>query len=110
MREFNPYAPPEAEVVHAPSGRDEGGVWRDGLLLVMSKDGELPDRCLKCNLPAHGWRLKRNLSWHPQGWYLLILLHVLVYVIAALIVRKKATIMVPLCECHRRRRVRIIAT
>src|SRR4051794_40569354 len=109
MREFNPYAPPEAEVALAPCDRNEGGVWRDGPLLVMSKDGELPDRCLMCNLPAHGWRLKRNLSWHPPFWYLLILLHILIYVAAALIVRKKATIMVPLCEKHRRRRVRRIA-
>jgi hypothetical protein len=106
MNEFNPYAPPKAEIILEPY---EGGVWRDGALLIMTKDAELPDHCLKCNLPTGGWKLKRKLSWHPPYWYFLILLHILIYVVAALIVRQTATVMIPLCEDHRRRRRRAIA-
>ena len=41
----------------------------------MSKDGEFPDRCIKCNAPAEGYRLKKTLIWHPRAWFFLILLH-----------------------------------
>jgi hypothetical protein len=109
MDEFNPYAPPKAEVILDPFALAESGVWRDGPLLVMTKDAELPDRCLKCNLPTGGWKLRRKLSWHPYYWYFLILFHIIIYIIVALIVRQKATVMIPLCEAHRRRRSRAIA-
>ena len=45
------------------------GVWRDGKIIVMSHDASFPDRCVKCNQPAAGYRLKRKLTWHPSGWY-----------------------------------------
>jgi hypothetical protein len=108
MSDFNPYAAPVTDL-STPRSPDEVGVWRDGDLLIMSKDGELPDRCLKCNAPAEGWRLRRNLSWHPQGYYLIILFNLIIYVIVALIVRKTAKVQVPLCPEHRRRRRRFIA-
>src|SRR5438045_334031 len=40
------------------------GIWRDGKTLVMMKEAFLPDRCVKCNGPANGYRLRRRLSWH----------------------------------------------
>jgi hypothetical protein len=104
LDEFNPYAPPKAKDIVEPYPPSGDRVWRDGPLLVMTKGAQLPDRCLKCNLPAGGWRLKRKLSWHHSAWYLLILLNLLIYAIAALIVRHTATVMIPLCEKHRRRR------
>ena len=60
MDEFNPYAPPKdmTFLESYPSGDDR--VWRHGPLLVMTKGSQLPDRCLKCNLPAGGWRLERT--------------------------------------------------
>ncbi len=70
----------------------------------MTKDAELPDRCVKCNAPANGYRLKRNLSWHPPVWYFLILISLLVYIIVALVIRHTAKIQVGLCEEHRRQR------
>jgi Na+/proline symporter len=75
----------------------------------MTKDADLGDRCLKCNGPCEGRKLKRKLSWHPQGWYLLLLFNVLIYIIVAMIVRHTATIYVPLCDRHRRKRRRAIA-
>lgn len=63
MSDFNPYAAPESEVSYGPSPLDtQWDLWRDGSILVMRKEAELPDRCVKGNLPAHGYRLKRRLS------------------------------------------------
>lgn len=90
MDDFNPYAAPEAEIAPGKYAPEGGGAWRDGNLLVMSRDAELPDRCIKCNLPAHGYTLKRNLSWHAPWWF-----HC-----------KTARVFIPLCERHRRRRIR----
>ena len=108
MNEFNPYAAPVTDL-NMPRATGESGVWRDGPLLVMSKEAELPDRCLKCNAPALGWRLKRNLSWHPQGYFVILLISPILYIIVALIVRKTAQIYAPLCPDHRRVRRRRIA-
>jgi hypothetical protein len=74
------------------------------MILVMHKQGVLPDRCVKCNAPANGLRLKRKLSWHHPALYLVILAGLLFYVIIALIVRKTAKIEIGICERHRSRR------
>jgi hypothetical protein len=85
------------------------GVWRHHSQLVMTKDAQLPDRCTVCNAPANGLRLKRNLYWHPSAWYLLLCAGVLFYAIAAMIVRKKASIEIGLCRTHIQKRKRAIA-
>ena len=85
-------------------------VWRQGPTLVMHRDAELPDRCVKCNTPANGVKLRRNLYWHHPGLYLLILLNLLIYLIVALIVRKRAKISLGLCEKHRSNRVWAISS
>jgi hypothetical protein len=85
------------------------GVWRQISKLVMTKDAQLPDRCTVCNAPANGMRLKRNLYWHPPAWYLLICAGILIYAIAALIVRKKASIEIGLCRTHIQKRKTAIA-
>jgi hypothetical protein len=109
MNEFNPYAAPEADLDASPVD-EHHGVWRAGDDVIMFKDGEFPDRCVKCNQPADGWRLKRSLSWHPQGYYLLLLISPVIYVIVALVVRKTAKVRFPLCDEHRRRRGRAIGS
>ena len=106
----NPYAAPQSDTsagilrVGTP-----GGIWREGSVLVMHKTAELPDRCVKCNAPAHGRRLTRNLSWHPPAWYLLILVSLLIYIIAALVVRHTAKIKIGLCAKHASQRRKRIA-
>ena len=84
------------------------GVWREFSKLVMTKDAQLPDRCTVCNAPANGLRLKRNLYWHPPAWYLLICAGILIYAIAALIVRKQARIEIGLCQIHFQNRKRAV--
>lgn len=82
----------------------DGGAWRDKRTLVMGPRAILPDRCVKCNAPTHGEKLKRQLYWHSPWIYLTILLNLLIYLIIALVVRKQAKIEVGLCAQHRTKR------
>jgi len=75
----------------------------------MRSQTPLPDRCVRCNAPARGYRLKRELFWHHPGFYLLIFIGLLIYVIVALCIRKKAVIHIGLCEAHRQQRKWVIA-
>jgi hypothetical protein len=84
-------------------------IWRFKKQMVARSETPLPDRCIRCNTPAGGYKLKRRLSWHSPVIYLLIFINVLIYVIVALIVRKKALLHVGLCENHRRQRSLCIA-
>jgi hypothetical protein len=96
----NPYAAPnvpQGYTPHTPTGPPFAGLWRQGKLLVMHKLAPLPDICLKSNLPATG-RLKRKLQWHHPAISITILAGLLVYVILALILTKRATIQIPLTD------------
>jgi hypothetical protein len=107
---LNPYAAPRVEGYYPPqmdANAPFAGLWRQGNLLVMHRNAPLPNICLKSNEAATG-RLKRNLSWHHPAIYLIILLHLFIYLVVALIVRKTATIYIPLTEewlARRRRRM-----
>lgn len=89
-----------------PPFASDSAVWRENKKLVMRREAQLPDRCIKCNEPAYGGRLKRKLSWHHPALYLLILVALLLYLLIALIVRKTATVEIPLCERHLAKRRR----
>jgi hypothetical protein len=92
------------------AGPAGGDVWRDGRQFVLAVEGtELPDRCVKCNVPVNGSRLKRRLMWHHPAVYLLIFLNLLIYAIVALCIRKRATIQIGVCPRHRSERVWTIA-
>ena len=110
---LNPYAAPQV-TGYAPMqpvwDTPFAGLWAQGDVLVMHKLAPLPDVCLKSNLPSTR-RLKRSMSWHHPAFYFLVLLHILVYIIVALIVRKSATIQIPLTDewYFRRRRRMLIA-
>lgn len=115
MDEVNPYAAPEHEgavEAHGKTGSNawgEGdGVWCNGELLVVHKQAMLPDRCVKCNRPAHGGRLKcRLLDLHPSFALFVAAgapIYILIYVAWALIKKRAASIEVGLCEIHRRKR------
>ncbi len=105
--DVNPYAPP---TVPAGGGVGEGseGLWRDGKILVASREAAFPDRCVKCNAPAGGYRLKRLLRWHEPAWYLLILINILIYAIVATFIQKKAALHIGLCDRHRKRRLTLM--
>lgn len=114
----NPYAPPKSEVeavAEAPVAQMYGspggaGVWRTGNLLVMQKGMSLPNRCLLCNQPA-SVQLPRKMYWHHAGLYLLLFLGgPVLYMIAALVARKKADVVVPLCTPHAEKRKKLVVT
>jgi hypothetical protein len=89
-------------------GGAAGTMWRKGRQLVTSLDATLPDRCVKCNAPSDGRRMKRKLSWHHPAIYLTILAGLLIYVIVAVAASKRATVFVCLCAAHRSQRTRNI--
>ena len=108
---INPYAAPLGkpflDVDNAEAGE---GVWRDGNLLVVQKGAALPDRCIRCNAPAEGRRLHRQLYWHPPLLYCLYFFGgPIVYVLAAVCVRQQLVIEVGICRRHRAARSRSIA-
>lgn len=71
-----------------------------GKRLIVPRDAVLPDRCVKCaNPPAEPW-LRKTFSWHHPGIYVLIISPIL-YIIVALIVRKRVKLAVPLCDAHK---------
>lgn len=102
--DFNPYAAPAADLAPAATGEVHGAGRAGNDLILTRTDSELPDRCMKCNAPAGGYRLKKKLSWHPSGYYILLVFNVLIYLVVALIVRKTAKVRFPLCPKHRSRR------
>ena len=109
MSAFNPYAPPAADTLDIArqwgESDDRGGLWRERFLLVMDKTATLPvDRCIVCDAPATGRPLRRKLSWHSPWWYLIVLVNLLFYAIAAMIVRKTVAVRVGMCDLHRTRR------
>lgn len=94
-----------AEGVSTPGGP---GLWRQGKKIITRSETPFPDRCIKCNAPANGFRLKRVLYWQHPAYYLLLLCNLLVLLIVVLIVRKKAILHIGLCEAHRKQRLMAI--
>jgi hypothetical protein len=95
MSQHNPYQTPQAP--QPPKQQTSGGLWRQGKLLVMHKNAPLPDICLKSNEPATR-RLTRKLQWHHPAIALSILAGLLIYVILALVLTKRATIYMALTD------------
>ena len=85
------------------------GLWRQGKKIMTVSEAPFPDRCVKCNAPANGFRLKRVLYWHHPAYFLLILCNLLIMVIVMLIVRKKAVLHIGLCAAHQKQRKVAIA-
>lgn len=101
----NPYAPSRA-TLNGGEVRDEARLWRLGkAVLIMSRDGDLPDRCVKCNEPADEPTKTRTVYWHHPGFYLFLLINVILYVIVALIARKRVKVTPALCARHKKKRV-----
>jgi hypothetical protein len=85
-------------------GEAPGSAWRDRNRLVVAIGHALPERCLRCNGNCEGYRLKRELYWHHPAYYLTLFLSPIIYVLVAILIRKKAKVELPLCPEHRRQR------
>jgi hypothetical protein len=102
MFDDNPYAAPKAEVLSPDRHLESPGeAWREGNMLVVRKGAELPDRCLKCNAPAEGFRFSRLLSWHRPIWFVLFLISPAIYVLVYFLIRWRGRVTVGLCPRHR---------
>ena len=84
-------------------------VWREEKKLVIVHGAALPDRCVKCNAPAGGFRLRRRLTWLHPAYLLLLFTGVLLYAVAAAVASKTAEVDIGLCPKHRRLRWQTIA-
>jgi hypothetical protein len=96
----NPYAPPRSPVEAQPAQ----GCWREGKVLVMQPGTALPQRCVKCNDADLQPFKSRWVTWHHPGWYILVLLNIVIYAIVALVVRKRQQVSPGLCSKHLKRR------
>src|SRR5688572_15920673 len=80
------------------SGMPIGRMWRKkGLLIVAVKDAVFPSRCVKCNELTGDERMRRKIHWHSPLLYVLFLLNVLIYLIVAICVRKRAELNIAVC-------------
>jgi hypothetical protein len=94
----NPYSPPKSDIERVERGRCRA---ESGSVLFVAKDSDLPQRCIKCNGPVTAPPKLKTFYWHASGWYLLILLNLLIYALVAFFVRKKIRVSPALCEAHR---------
>ncbi len=100
-----PYAvSSDASALRAHDSGFQDSIFQKGNLLIFHKTANLPDFCVKSNVPTTS-RLKRKLSWHHPLIYLL-LFSPLIYIIVALIVNKKATVQLPLDQPFKTKRIR----
>jgi hypothetical protein len=66
----------------------------------LCRTGDLPDVCLKCGQPATN-RVKKTFSWVPPWVFVLILAGLVVWLIVDVIMRKRITAHLPLCDVHK---------
>ena len=81
---------------------------REGNKLVVPHGAQLPDRCVKCNAPAHGFRLRRRLTWLHPAYLLLLFGGLIFYAIASAVASKSVEIEVGVCPKHRKQRLQAI--
>jgi hypothetical protein len=99
----NPYAAPAASLRVA----EPDACYRDGKTFIVPFGADVPERCVKCDAPAE-LEKERSYAWHHPAWYLAICIGPLIYIIVALIARKRAKLAVGLCEQHRLRRRNLV--
>ncbi len=77
------------------------GYWREKDRLVMDRNAVLPDRCVKCNEPASGYRRTVQLRHSSLGSELM-------FGAVSMLFAKRATVAIGLCERHRHDRGRAL--
>jgi hypothetical protein len=78
--------------------------YRQGNRLFVPKGAPLPSYCVKCGQPATEQPLKKIFFWHNPWIFLVVLISPIIYIIVAMIVRKRTDLLIPLCDEHRQRR------
>jgi hypothetical protein len=77
-------------------------LWRMDKMLVARSEATFPDRCIKCNAPANGLRLKRVIHWQPSmtGVGMGAFIAIIICAIWMAIVQKKAKLQIGICRKH----------
>jgi hypothetical protein len=83
-------------------GGQFAGYWREAKRVVLDRNAVLPDRCIKCNEPANGYRRTVKLSYVPMS-------RELMFGAWAYLSAKRAQLEIGLCERHRRSRAVTVA-
>lgn len=65
-----------------------------------AEHGLLPAVCMRCGAPS-SQRVRRQFSWYPRWIAVLVLINLLVFAIVALVMTKRVTLEVPMCDRHR---------
>src|SRR5204863_8777966 len=91
-----------APSIHPVFAGQFAGYWRDGKRVVLDRNAVLPDRCIKCNEPANGYRRTVKLSYVPTS-------RELMFGAWAYLSAKRAQLDIGLCERHRRSRAVTVA-
>jgi hypothetical protein len=82
---------------------------REGARVFLPHGSALPDRCVKCNAPAGGFRQSARLTYLHPAYLLLLIPGIFPYLLASAFARKHADVSVGLCVKHRRARAWTIA-
>ncbi len=105
----NPYATPQADLLHPVASSDDGP-WRDTKFMVVrclpsGTAPALPHRCVKCNEPGVPGKPK-TFSWMSPAFILIIFVPFGLFILIALYLalRKKLTLAPVFCDHHLRRR------
>jgi hypothetical protein len=77
--------------------------------MVVSRNVDLPPRCVRCDAPVSEKPMRVRLSWHSPLAYLGLVGGLLPYVIVALLMTKRLEVHVGLCRQHAQRRRVLIA-
>jgi len=80
-----------------------GGIWREGNRLVVHKKAALPEICVRTNEKATS-SVQRKFYWHHPAVFVAILVNLLVYVILAIVLRKKHVLVIPISESVKKSR------
>ncbi len=110
MNDSSAFSESEAEVIQQARHLLDGGeLWSADPYLVVRNGAEFPDRCLCCNGPAQGYRLRQTISWSPDRWrWLALVTDFLTYRLAANLIETRGRVGLPICPRHRSERRRAI--
>jgi len=107
-RPFDPYAPPQHLADPAFAGRLDARI--EGGYLVLNKNAEIPEVCLKCAAREGIVRRAQTFTYTPPWVFAILILCNLGGLIAMLMTMKRAKLKLPLCVgCNGRWRAAQIA-
>ena len=94
--------PTNQPVFPHPQQMSTNGIFRHGSEVVVHRNAQMPERCVKCNQYISGYNggvATQKYRWHNPLVYI-ALISPLIYVILASVLSQRATVDIPLCGEH----------